>query len=209
VLESDRQFVSRRDEKMSGKSTEEIERRREVMRRYNNKPERKAYMREWYEKNKERHRELGRKWQRENLEYSRALVRDGYRRNRTKRLEKGRNLYHRDKLTPKMIVKNLWGGAKRRARENGIEFSLSKEWVLEQVNSGVCAVSGLAFEPGSGLHHPMSPSLDRISRDFGYTQENTRLVIWAVNNLKGIGSDETMWKVVEAMIEHRKKRGHE
>lgn len=193
--------------KLKDMTPEEAERRRETLRRYNGKPERKEYMRAWYEKNRERHRELGRKWQRENHEYSLALHRDGYRRNRTARLEKGRGAYHRDKLTPKMIVKNLMGGARRRAREGGIEFTLTKEWVLEKVLAGVCEVSGLKFEPGNGLHHPMSPSLDKISRDAGYTPENTRLVIWAVNNLKGVGTDETMWKVVEAMISNRSKKG--
>lgn len=193
--------------KMKDMTPEEAERRRETLRRYNNKPERKAYMRSWYEKNQERHRELGRKWREENHEYHLALHRDGYRRNRAARLESHRSAYHRDKLTPKMIVKNLWGGANRRAREAGIEFTLTKEWVMDKVQAGVCELSGLKFEPGSRLHHPMSPSLDRIRRDAGYTPDNTRLVIWAVNNLKGVGTDETMWKVVEAMISNRNKRG--
>lgn len=193
--------------KLRDMSPEAAERRRATLQKYNNTPERKEYLRDWYQKNKERHRALGRKWQEENREYSRALSRDGYRRNRSVRLERGRAAYHRNKLSPAMIVKNLWGGAKRRARENGIEFGLTKSWVMERVVAGVCEVSGIRFEPGDGKHHPLSPTIDRIDRSRGYTEDNARLVIWAVNNLKGVGDDDTMWKVVEAMISNRNKRG--
>lgn len=195
--------------KLKDMPPELAERRRDVIRKYNAKPERKAYMRAWYEKNKDRHQELGKKWRDDNHEYHLALHRDGYRRNRKIRLERSRVAYHRDKLEPKLIAKSLWGGAKRRARNEGLEFTLTKEWVMRLVVGGVCEVSGIRFEPGNGIHHPLSPSIDRIDRGYGYTEENSRLVIWAVNNLKGTGDDNTMWKVVEAMISNRNKRGQE
>lgn len=179
--------------------------RREVLRKLNGTPERKQYMREWYAANKSRHRELGRKWQSENRERYLELCKIKYRRNLEENKRKHRALYHQARGTPLMITKGLYGGVARRARRAKIALTITKTWILGRVNAGICEVSGLPFVCGDGIHHPFSPTIDRIRRDDGYTPENSRLVLWAINNLKGTGDDATMWAIVDAMVANRAK----
>lgn len=180
---------------------ERAERRRATLKKFNNKPERVAFMRQYTQDNWDRHMENNRRWADANPEKVVESRKLGYLRNRDVKLERGRAHYQRERLTPKSICKELFNGARRRARERGCEFALTKEWLLERLEAGICEVSGLQFERGSGTHHPFSPSVDRIKRSGGYTPDNARLVIWAVNNLKGIGDDETMLLVARAIVE--------
>jgi hypothetical protein len=62
-------------------------------------------------------------------------------------------------------------------------FDLTAAWVREQLASGCCAVTGLPFhvEINRARKHPRAPSLDRIDSAKGYTTDNVRVVLWAVN----------------------------
>lgn len=207
--------------KIQDKLDEEIERRRAKARLINNSPERKEYMRRWMaankekrktymrsylEKNRERHNERGRVWKELNYEKDRLARRARYKNYKEKKCAQAREVYHRDRLTPKSIAKELYGGALQRSKKRRLEFGLTREWVIERLGRGVCEVSGLPFDRGAGMHNPMSASIDRIDITKGYTPDNCRVVIWAVNNLKGVGTDETMWRVVDAMVANRERR---
>ena len=206
---------------MADKLEDQLERRNAKQREFNNTPERKEYMRRWMaankekrkaylaayvQKNKGRHNERGKQWREKNLDKSRAMSRAIYQRYKERRLTRSREVYHRDRLTPKSIAKELYGGALQRAKKRGLEFNLTREWLIEKVAAGRCEVSGLPFDRGAGKTHPMSASVDRIRLDGGYTTDNSRVVIWAVNSFKGVGDDAMMWRVVDAMVANRERR---
>lgn len=71
-----------------------------------------------------------------------------------------------------------------RANKRGQEYELSRELIIQMMEKQryLCDVSGLPFsldwERGK---NPFAPSLDRKDNAKGYTLENTRLVLSAVN----------------------------
>ena len=101
----------------------------------------------------------------------------------------------------------ILAGTKRRARIKNITFNLSAEWAAQRW-TGFCELTGLPFsspeERINGIGNRLfSPSIDRIHAQGPYSEENCRLVIWAINSLKGPGSDADMYKIAEALILHK------
>lgn len=92
--------------------------------------------------------------------------------------------------------------AKSRAKQSGVEHSLSKAWVEKAAQSTSCPVTGLLFVIGAarvnGAPHPLSPSLDRIDPTKGYTDGNTRVVSYFVNVAKSAWSQEQFEMLVMA-----------
>jgi hypothetical protein len=89
-------------------------------------------------------------------------------------------------------AKTLYSGAKTRAKEKGIDFNLTVEWIEEKLNRGTCEVSGTPFyikEYSTRSEykkvHPHSPSLDQIRPSGGYTMDNVQVVCDQVNKFKG------------------------
>lgn len=73
-------------------------------------------------------------------------------------------------------------GARNRAKQKGLEFTLTKEWVKSRGSN--CELSGLPFRPEyDGVHdrNPFAPSVDRIDSSKGYTPENSRLIFSCLN----------------------------
>jgi len=73
----------------------------------------------------------------------------------------------------------MWHSHRRTAKKRGLDATLTKEWIEGKLD-GVCEATGLGFELTGG-RGPKSPSLDRIDSGKGYTPENTRMVLWAIN----------------------------
>jgi len=70
--------------------------------------------------------------------------------------------------------------AKNRARKKGIPFDLDRDDIQERIDNGLCELTGIPFD----LETPRAwnaPSLDQIEPSAGYTNENTRVVLYAVN----------------------------
>lgn len=80
-------------------------------------------------------------------------------------------------------------GAKDRARKSAFEYELTREWASIRW-TGCCEITGLPFEYPEKHRTPMSPSIDRINSDIGYTQANSRFILWGLNLLKNVGTDE-------------------
>lgn len=82
-------------------------------------------------------------------------------------------------------VSTLLASARHRAKRDGLSFDLTREWFLERINDGKCALTGLPFFIGentsSGIADPMSPSVDRIIAGGPYIQSNCRLVVMMIN----------------------------
>lgn len=92
---------------------------------------------------------------------------------------------------------------KRRLTENPVSLDELMEMFGKQ--EGKCAVSGLTMTWRQGEIKPTSITIDRIDPDKGYELSNVRLVCYAVNMLKGRGTDEDMFEIALAVVSNMKK----
>jgi hypothetical protein len=97
-------------------------------------------------------------------------------------------------------------GAKWRAKKKGIDYDLTPEWARNKW-TGKCELTGIAFRIEYGRSgkggKPRSPSLDRIDNTKGYTQDNCRFILQAVNMLKSTGTEDEMNEIVSALCRNR------
>ena len=80
-----------------------------------------------------------------------------------------------------LVLDHLAG---RLSKKRSLSFDLTKEWVLDRLTAGVCEVSGLPFELSKSdrcHRNPYGPSIDKIDSLGGYTQDNCRVVLNAIN----------------------------
>ena len=82
-------------------------------------------------------------------------------------------------------VRQTVASAKHRAAKRGLPFDLTEDWALEQINRQdfKCALTGIPFLAGraSGRARAYAPSFDRIDNSKGYTTDNVRIVVFAIN----------------------------
>ncbi|HSS25063.1 MAG TPA: hypothetical protein VLL82_11830 [Mycobacterium sp.] len=99
----------------------------------------------------------------------------------------------------------LLASAKTRARKKGLPFDLNSAWAQERW-TGHCELTGLSFLCAQPKHSSRSfwPSIDRIHPELGYTQDNCRFVLHAVNALKGDGTDDDMAIIALALASNIK-----
>ena len=115
------------------------------------------------------------------------LYRDGVRR-RTRAYElrnPGRSKIRNAKFrtTPRGSAAYLYSNAKRRAKVDGLKFTLTKQWIQDAINKGVCQVTGMPFVFANG-QKPWAPSLDKTDPSGGYTPDNVKVVVWMYNTCK-------------------------
>lgn len=95
---------------------------------------------------------------------------------------------------------NSLRGAKQRAKRDGLPFLLTQEWAASRW-TGRCEVTDIEFVFSTGRNpYLFSPSLDRIIPSLGYTPDNCRFVLHAVNALKGAGTNEQMLQIAKAIV---------
>ena len=94
--------------------------------------------------------------------------------------------------------------ARNRSLKKKFSFDLTREWCVQNW-TGKCAVTGLDFVFGTQTHFPFAPSIDRIDSSKGYLQTNCRFVLFAVNSLKGTGTDEQMIQIAQAIVNLHQK----
>jgi hypothetical protein len=137
------------------------------------------YYREYRERNKEKLAASSKLYREKNKERLREKHRKYYA--ATKATRAARTLSYIN--TPEGRAREMYKHAKRRSANLGWSFDLDFEWVLDKVLSG-CELSGLAFtyeRDGSGKNVPLSPSIDRVDSSKGYTKDNCRVIVWALN----------------------------
>lgn len=103
----------------------------------------------------------------------------------------------------------LLGSAKSRASKKGLEVTITKEWVLEKLNLGICEVSGLFFDmspSGRKNRNPKSPSIDRINSNLGYTPENSRVILLSINDALNQYGLEHFLEMAKAVIDYQKEK---
>jgi len=100
-------------------------------------------------------------------------------------------------------AKTLFKSAQRRSVQYS-EFDISVEWIQEKLEKGVCEITGIPFdfEPHPVYDkNPFSPSIDRRDSTKGYTKENTRIVLWQVNLMRGEMLDEEIIEICKKVVE--------
>ena len=91
------------------------------------------------------------------------------------------------------------------ARRRGLIYELSPEWFLAKLEAGICELTGLPLGRYAS-RDPHVPSPDRLDNDIGYTDENTRVILWWINQAKNNWPEDVfqslMREYAEAMYEH-------
>ena len=71
-----------------------------------------------------------------------------------------------------------------RCRKGGLPLEIDAAWIEAILERGVCQVSGIPFDYGkhpTTRRNPLGPSIDQIVAGQGYTLENSRVVLTALN----------------------------
>jgi hypothetical protein len=112
----------------------------------------------------------------------------------------------RYKLTIKGRATSLFNGSKhsvkthRKRKRRTFEFSISKKWVLEKLEKGVCEVTNLPFNIRGNARSLFLPSIDRINSKIGYTKENCHMVLFGYNNAKNMNTHEDVMRLAKALV---------
>jgi hypothetical protein len=122
-------------------------------------------------KDRQRHTAYMRKWRAENI----GKMRQYQRATRAKGTNK-RGLA-RYRSTVKGGAMYAVRRAEKRAKQKGLPFNLTREWMELKLIAGLCEVSGIPFQDVG----PASPSIDRVIPSRGYIQTNCRVVLWCIN----------------------------
>lgn len=121
-----------------------------------------------------------------------------------KHKERGRIRYHATRTWLPWL--NAFRGSKQRAKIRNTPFTITREW-CEARWTGRCEVTDIEFILSTKRSpYLFSPSLDQIIPGLGYTPENSRFVLHAVNALKGEGTDEDMRLIARAVIAQLERR---
>jgi len=98
--------------------------------------------------------------------------------------------------TPETVwAMDTFHNAKKRARTQGLEFDLTKEWLLAQLG-GICPLLGTAFSYGTGKTTAATPTVDRKDPSKGYIQTNCWVVSAKANRIKTDASTDEIERVL-------------
>lgn len=89
--------------------------------------------------------------------------------------------------------------AKARGRKKGTPCDIDNAWASARWTSR-CEITGIPFELGRARRGLFSPSIDQIDAGKGYTKDNARFVLWAINSFKHEGTDEEMMYIARAIV---------
>lgn len=79
-------------------------------------------------------------------------------------------------------VRVMLHSARKRSKEKGFPTpTLTAAWLRERLERGTCELSGLPFAVWSKTTTAFVPSIDRIDCTKPYTEDNCRVIVWALN----------------------------
>ncbi len=93
--------------------------------------------------------------------------------------------------------------ALQRAKTKNLEFDLTKDFILKKLEKGICEVTKLPLNLNGGTRKPLTPSLDRINPNFGYTKDNVQLVCCMYNFAKSDFTYEDVLQMAQALVENK------
>jgi hypothetical protein len=96
----------------------------------------------------------------------------------------------------------------KRCRRRNIPLDLDIDWLATRFRNGRCEITGLPFNMSVAARksNPHTPSVDRIDPAKGYTKDNCRVVLLAVNiALMNWGMDVLM-PIAEALVARHPRR---
>lgn len=131
------------------------------------------------------------------------FARTGYKGTRRNLCKICRNTYAREwsrnqRESTASRASKLVASAKRRAELKSIPFDLTVEWLLSRLDLGVCEATGISFSM-SAKRNWNTPSLDRRIPAEGYTKQNTRVVLFALNVACGNWGEHRLIDIVAAL----------
>jgi hypothetical protein len=100
------------------------------------------------------------------------------------------------------MVTNLLTAAKNRAKTNGLECDLDREWLEARLKTMKCEATGvdlLLERQDNVAHTPFRPSIDRANNGKGYTKDNCRIVCVIYNKAKSDYSDADVLRMAESL----------
>ena len=103
--------------------------------------------------------------------------------------------------TTKGRTATLFSNIKQRAGRKGLRMTLTQKWLEDRLTVGRCDLSGLEFDLASPLLGPFSPSVDRIDSSKGYTEDNCRVILWALNAAFGSWGEAVFRDISLAWLE--------
>jgi len=93
---------------------------------------------------------------------------------------------------------------RKRSAEKGMDPpTVTAAWIAARLRGGVCELSGLPFRRGAGPRSPFSASIDRRDSRLPYTEENCRVVLWALNSAMGEWGEDAFAPIARAWLERR------
>jgi hypothetical protein len=102
----------------------------------------------------------------------------------------------------KNCLRRLLDKARFRTKRKNLQFDLTVEWLQERY-TGRCELTGIEFQFGTEGRSPITPSLDRIDSSKGYTKDNIRIVIWALNRAIGEYGIDVYERIAKAYFRNK------
>jgi len=90
---------------------------------------------------------------------------------------------HSKRYWRKRPARRLFSAARNRAAQSGRKFSLTYDWFEQKILLGTCELTGIPFRYDKGSL--WRPSPDKIDSSGDYSCDNTRMILWGLNRLKG------------------------
>ena len=102
----------------------------------------------------------------------------------------------------KVKARQLWNAAKTRAKNLGLDFDLTKEFIYKKLDIGICEYTGLKIDMRMNLSGrlALSPSLERKIPSRGYTKKNVILACWAMNAFKSSHTIQEIIPIAKAFL---------
>lgn len=92
--------------------------------------------------------------------------------------------------------------ARHRAKTKGVSFDLSPLDIQSRIDAGYCELTGIPFN----LDEPKAwnaPSLDQREAGKGYTRENVRVVLYALNVMANVWGENRIVEIARAITARR------
>ncbi len=100
----------------------------------------------------------------------------------------------------KLVARQMYAGAKSRAKRDGLPFDITSKEIFELIGEGVCPVFGTPYNIIGRLTNT-SATLDRFIPSLGYIRSNCVVISSRANSIKSNATTEEIQRVADWMKE--------